>query len=68
MMESQTVRYTAYDGRISDLGTGAPSTLISDNWTKHFTWMGVGPMPPEEWKKLHSIVTTAPSNGKKVRF
>jgi hypothetical protein len=71
MMESQTVRYAAYDGRMSDLGTGASSEfipVISDNWTKHFTWMGVGPMPQAEREKLNSIVTTAHANGQKVRF
>ncbi len=48
-MEEQRVRYAAYDGRLSDLGdTTDPAfmPLISDNWTQHFTWMGVGPMPP----------------------
>ncbi|WP_217807562.1 phosphatidylinositol-specific phospholipase C/glycerophosphodiester phosphodiesterase family protein [Thalassobacillus devorans] len=71
LMKSQTVRYAAYDGRMSDLGAGASSAfipVISDNWTKHFTWMGVGPMPQEEREKLRSIVATAHSNGQKVRF
>ncbi|MGE6488640.1 phosphatidylinositol-specific phospholipase C/glycerophosphodiester phosphodiesterase family protein [Paenisporosarcina sp. NPDC076898] len=70
-MENQTVRYAAYDGRMSDLNSGASSEFIpvlSDNWTKHFTWLGVGPMPQVEREKLNSIVTTAHANGQKVRF
>lgn len=70
-MENQTVRYAAYDGRMSDLGSGASSEfipVISDNWTKHFTWLGVGPMPQAEREKLNSIVLTAHANDQKVRF
>ena len=51
LMESQSVRYAAYDGRMSDFGTDVSNEfmpIISDNWTKHFTWMGIGEMPSEE--------------------
>lgn len=71
LMESQTIRYAAYDGRMSDLGSGASNEfmpIISDNWTKHFTWMGIGEMPEKEKEKLNSIVSTAHANGQKVRF
>lgn len=71
VMEEQKVRYAAYDGRLSDLGSGAPAELIpliSDRWTSHFTWMGVGPMPEAEHQKLHDIVATAHANGQRVRF
>ncbi|WP_084821910.1 phosphatidylinositol-specific phospholipase C/glycerophosphodiester phosphodiesterase family protein [Bacillus sp. SA1-12] len=71
LMENQTVRYTAYDGRMSDLGTDASNEfmpIISDNWTKHFTWIGVGEMPESEKEKLNDIVSTAHANGQKVRF
>jgi glycerophosphoryl diester phosphodiesterase len=71
LMESQRVRFAGYDGRLSDLGTGIPATfmpLVSDNWTKHFTWMGVGPMPEAEREKLHAIVEQAHAAGYRVRF
>jgi hypothetical protein len=71
LMESQQVRYAAYDGRLADLGSGAPASLIpliSDNWTKAFTWRGEGPMPADEREKLRSIVSEAHANGQRVRF
>ena len=71
LMEREAVRYAAYDGRLDDLGSGVPSAfipLISDNWTKHFTWNGVGPMPEEERQKLRAIVEEAHLNGQRVRF
>lgn len=70
-MESQKVRYAAYDGRMPDLGSGAPNTfmpLISDNWTNHFTWRGEGSMPEAERERLASIVATAHASGQRVRF
>ncbi|WP_052947566.1 phosphatidylinositol-specific phospholipase C/glycerophosphodiester phosphodiesterase family protein [Aneurinibacillus tyrosinisolvens] len=71
VMEKQAVRYAAYDGRMSDLGSKASNEfipLISDNWTKQFTWMGKGEIPKEEQEKLYQIVSTAHANGQKVRF
>jgi hypothetical protein len=70
-MQQQRVRYAAYDGRLSDLGVATDQTfvpLISDNWTRTFTWRGDGPMPPKERRKLRSIVATAHSHGQRVRF
>ncbi len=71
LMENQMVRYAGYDGRMTDLGANDPNTfipVISDNWTKHFTWTGTGEMPQKEQEKLKSIVGTAHENGQKVRF
>lgn len=71
LMENQKIRYAAYDGRMSDLGTGTPNEfmpVISDNWTKHFTWQGIGEMPKAERDKLEEIVETAHTNGQIVRF
>ena len=71
LMSDQRVRYAAYDGRLTDLGSGAPASLIplvSDNWTKVFTWRGVGPMPADEREKLRSIVSEAHAHGRRVRF
>ncbi|GAB7039619.1 MULTISPECIES: phosphatidylinositol-specific phospholipase C/glycerophosphodiester phosphodiesterase family protein [Catenuloplanes] len=71
LMESQTVRYAFYDGRMADLTAGAPASLIpliSDNWTTVFTWLGVGPMPADQRARLREIVTTAHADGRRVRF
>lgn len=70
-MTAQFTRYAGYDGRLSDLGTGVPASfmpLMSDNWTKQFTWLGVGPMPSAERDKLHRIVAQAHASGYQVRF
>jgi hypothetical protein len=56
---------------MTDLGSAAPASfipLISDNWTKIFTWQGDGEMPPAEREKLRQIVRTAHHNGQRVRF
>ncbi|MCK6257384.1 phosphatidylinositol-specific phospholipase C/glycerophosphodiester phosphodiesterase family protein [Fictibacillus sp. KIGAM418] len=71
LMENQVVRYAAYDGRMSDLETNALNDfmpVISDNWTKQFTWQGIGEMPSEEREKLKYIVKTAHNDGQMVRF
>ncbi|KKD08971.1 phosphatidylinositol-specific phospholipase C/glycerophosphodiester phosphodiesterase family protein [Streptomyces sp. WM6386] len=70
-MEAQTVRRAFYDGRLADLGSSAPSSLISlisDNWTLNFTWQGVGAFPDVERRKLRGIVRAAHARGQKVRF
>ena len=70
-MEAATERRSFYDARLGDLHSGLPANLVallSDNWTKHFTWNGVGPMPSEERSKLRDIVVTAHANGYEVRF
>ncbi|HZG70133.1 MAG TPA: hypothetical protein VEY51_01230, partial [Chondromyces sp.] len=70
-MENQAVRYAAYDGRMTDLGTDVSHTfmpVISDNWNNHFKWMGIGEMPEAEREKLHSIVSIAHANDQQVRF
>ena len=71
LMENQRVRYAAYDGRMSDLGTDVSNEfipVISDNWTKYFTWNGTGEMPQAEREQLYSMVETTHANGQKIRF
>ncbi|MHC4171686.1 MAG: phosphatidylinositol-specific phospholipase C/glycerophosphodiester phosphodiesterase family protein [Planctomycetota bacterium] len=71
LMESQKLRYAGYDGRLIDLESDAPSDflpLISDNWTKHFTWNGIGEMPAEQCRKLREIVRAAHKKYRRVRF
>ncbi|MER6124575.1 phosphatidylinositol-specific phospholipase C/glycerophosphodiester phosphodiesterase family protein [Streptomyces sp. NPDC001795] len=70
-MEAQTVRRAFYDGRLADLGTSAPATfipLISDNWTLNFSWLGDGPFPDAERRKLRDILDRAHAHRQKVRF
>lgn len=70
-MRAATTRLSFYDGRMGDLGgplTSSLVPLISDNWTKFFTWRGVGEMPAGERARLHEIVATAHANGQQVRF
>ena len=70
-MQAQDKRFSFYDGRSTDLASGLPAALmplVSDNWTKLFTWQGVGPMPEAERAKLRAFVATAHANGYRVRF
>ncbi|MGW1345174.1 glycerophosphodiester phosphodiesterase family protein [Kribbella sp. NPDC002412] len=71
VLKAQKVRYAGYDGRLADLQSGMPASLmplVSDNWTNHFTWTGIGPMPTAEKTKLHDIVVQAHHAGYRVRF
>lgn len=71
LMESEVVRWDAYDGRLADLDSDAPSSfipLISDRWTTTFTWQGIGPMPPTEEQRLREIIATAHDDDRRVRF
>ena len=71
LMEAQKVRLASYDGRLTDLGSGAPASfvpLISSNWNSTFTWQGVGEMPADQRAALHRISETAHANGQRVRF
>ncbi|GAA2499045.1 phosphatidylinositol-specific phospholipase C/glycerophosphodiester phosphodiesterase family protein [Streptomyces gobitricini] len=70
-METQRVRHAFYDGRPDDLGAPAPASLIplvSSNWTHNFRWQGIGPFPAAERAALHTLVTTAHQEGRRVRF
>jgi hypothetical protein len=70
-MQAQGRRFSFYDGRSADLTSGMPAGLMplaSDNWTKLFTWQGVGPMPEAERGKLQAYVAEAHANGYRVRF
>ncbi|MFD6325481.1 phosphatidylinositol-specific phospholipase C/glycerophosphodiester phosphodiesterase family protein [Streptomyces sp. NPDC058442] len=70
-MEAQRVRHAFYDGRLTDLGGPARASLIpliSDNWTLHFTWRGVGAFPAAERQKLRDVVGSAHARGRRVRF
>jgi glycerophosphoryl diester phosphodiesterase len=64
-------RYSFYDGRLSDLESDLPATLmplISDRWPSHFRWRGDGPISPAEAERLKGIVRRAHRDGRRVRF
>jgi len=71
VIAADPVRYVGIDGRVSDLGSAAPSHLIpfiSDSWDSHFSWRGRGPMPEAERRKLEETVVAAHAKGRRVRF
>jgi glycerophosphoryl diester phosphodiesterase len=71
ILQAQKIRYAGYDGRLSDLNSGLPASvmpLVSDNWSNNFTWRGIGEFPAAERTKLRDIVKTAHQAGYKVRF
>lgn len=71
LMQAERKRYAAYDGRLEDLNMPATSAfipLISDDWSKNFTWRGEGEMPHAEREKLQQIVASAHARGQRLRF
>ncbi|AXB45505.1 phosphatidylinositol-specific phospholipase C/glycerophosphodiester phosphodiesterase family protein [Amycolatopsis albispora] len=74
VLSAQRERLAFYDGRIAaqdDLGPGSDprlTPLVSDNWTKLFTWTGEGEFPAAERARLREIVATAHRAGQRVRF
>lgn len=70
-MEAARTRYSFYDGRSGDLGSGTSPTfmpLVSENWATMFAWQGVGEMPEFERERLHEYVESAHADGYRVRF
>jgi hypothetical protein len=68
---AEPLRYAAIDGRLPDLdGAASPHLipLISDNWSTHFQWRGVGPLPVQEKQVLQRIVTRTHQQGRRLRF
>jgi hypothetical protein len=68
---SDDIRYAGIDGRLADLESRDPAhlmPLISDRWSSHFGWRGVGEFPADEREKLQSIVARAHAAGRRVRF
>jgi hypothetical protein len=64
-------RRVGIDGRLSDLEIPLnphQMPLISDNWLKHFKWMGQGKMPREQADKLAAIVKKTHDQGSRVRL
>lgn len=70
-MQAERKRYAAYDGRLEDLRAPATSAfmpLISDDWSKNFSWRGEGEMPQAEREKLQQIIAGAHARGQRIRF
>ena len=70
-MATESVRYAAVDGRIEDLDSNAPSSLIpliSDNWSKVFKWDWSGAMPTDARQRLEKIVAKTHTQGHRLRF
>lgn len=71
VMESETNRVAAIDGRVSDLDHLPPVSvmpLISDNWETLFTWRGAGEFPPTEANKLKALVARVHAAGRRLRL
>lgn len=70
-MQSQTVRYAGFDGRMKNIDSDISPTLmpvVSDNWANYFKWDGTGEIPLEEKQKLQDIASKARSKGYILRF
>ena len=70
-IEESAPRRAGIDGRLSDLDSDKSMDLlplISDNWTTHFRYRGVGTMSDKERKKFHDIVAQVHSKGRRIRF
>jgi hypothetical protein len=71
LIQDDKSRYVGIDGRLTDLDSDMPPELmplISDNWTIHFRWRGVGNMTEAERVKLRSIVERAHGKQRRLRF
>jgi hypothetical protein len=71
VMAAQSHRRAALDGRMEDLVTTAPADLIplvSDNWTKFFTWRGEGAFPAAEQTQLRQFVAQVHAQRRLLRF
>jgi hypothetical protein len=63
--------FAGLDGRWEDIEKGfSPQVMpwISEDWTKHFNWKGVGPFTPETREKLKAMSTEAHGEGYLLRF
>jgi hypothetical protein len=70
-MQSQTIRYAGFDGRLENLDSGISPDLmpvVSDNWAKYFSWDGNGEMPEKEKHQLKNYAEKAKNQGYILRF
>lgn len=70
-MQSQTIRYAGFDGRLENIDSDISPTLmpvVSDNWAKFFEWKGIGEFAIDEKKKLQELAIKAKNKGYLLRF
>jgi hypothetical protein len=70
-MVRQNPRYAGFDGRLEDLDSDIPThlmPLISDRWSSHFRWNGVGEFNSGESERLRELVEKAHRRGRRIRF
>ncbi len=70
-MQSQSVRFAGFDGRLNDIDSGISADfmpVVSDNWTKYFSWDGTGKMPEKEKLQLKLFAEKAIKKGYLLRF
>jgi len=71
LLEAESTRYAALDGRLSDLDGDAPVSLIpliSDNWFLFGRWFGQGTMPQNLQQRLAEVVARTHAQGRRLRF
>lgn len=70
-MKSQDIRFAGFDGRLENLDSDIPSSLmpmVSDNWARTFSWDGNGQISIEEKQKLHTLAKKAKDKDYVLRF
>lgn len=71
MMERESDRFAALDGRPEDLETNPPAALVplvSEDWKRLFKWRGNGPCPDSDRASLLALVARAHQQGRQIRF
>lgn len=71
ILASQTDRFAALDGRLPDLESNPDPELvplISDDWRRHFSWRGHGPIPAAERERIRELVSKAHTQKRIIRF
>jgi hypothetical protein len=63
-------RLLSMDGRPGDLEKVRDPSIawVSDNWSNHFKWKGIGSFPHEERMKLREMIGKAQERGYRMRF
>lgn len=64
-------RFMFLDGAIQELGVGIPATLmpvVSDRYSRYFTWRGRGKIPEEEYRRMKEILDKTHAENKLFRW
>lgn len=70
-IEHSNPRRAGIDGRLSDLHSQQPADLLpllSDRWSSHFSYRGIGDFTAAEQAKLRDIANQTHSAGRRLRF